>query len=84
MSKKEKLIKELLDLVGDDRFTEKEKENLKGLDEEVLQLMIDLEKTFADISPSTEGLLYKFTDDDEEDGDIGTEIISLPYFEELF
>ena len=84
MSKKEKLIKELLDLVGDDRFTEKEKENLKGLDEEVLQLMIDLEKTFADISPSTEGLLYKFTDDDEEDGDIGTEIIALPSFEELF
>ena len=46
--------------------------------------MIDLEKTFADISPSKEGLLYKFTDDDEEDGDIGTEIIALPSFEELF
>ena len=29
MSKKEKLIKELVDLIGEDKFTEKDRKNLK-------------------------------------------------------
>ena len=40
MSKKEKLIKELIDLIGEDRFTEEEKKDLKNLSEEDLELMI--------------------------------------------
>ena len=39
MSKKEKLIKELIDLIGEDRFTEEEKEDLKNLSEEDLEFI---------------------------------------------
>ena len=42
MSKKEKLIKELMDLFGEDEFSEKEKENLRSLSEEDLELIINL------------------------------------------
>ena len=84
MSKKEKLIKELLDLIGEDRFTEEEKEDLKGLSEEDLELMISLEKVLIGTSPSIEELLDKLTSGDDEDEDVGSEIMTLPSFEELF
>ncbi len=84
MSKKEKLIKELLDLMGEDRFTEEEKEDLKGLSEEDLELMISLEKVLIGTSPSIEELLDKLTSSDDKDDEVGSEIITLPSFEELF
>ena len=59
MSKKEKLIKELIDLIGEDRFTEEEKEDLKNLSEEDLELMVSLEKALAETSPTMEELLDK-------------------------
>ena len=41
MSKKEKLIKELVDLIGEDKFTEKDKEDLKSLSVEDLEMIFD-------------------------------------------
>ena len=41
MNKKEKLIKELMDLFGEDEFSEKEKENLRSLSEEDLEMIFD-------------------------------------------
>ena len=84
MSKKEKLIKELIDLIGEDRFTEEEKEDLKNLSEEDLELMVNLEKALAETSPSMEELLDKLTSSDDKEEEGKFEIITMPSFEELF
>ena len=70
MSKKEKLIKELVDLIGEDKFTEKDKEELKSLSVEDLELMINLERVLAETSPSMEELLDKLTSSDDKEEDI--------------
>ena len=67
MSKKEKLIKELIDLIGEDKFTEKDKEDLKSLSVEDLELMINLERVLAETSPSMEELLDKLTSSDDKE-----------------
>ena len=82
MSKKEKLIKELMDLFGEDEFSEKEKENLRSLSEEDLELIINLKKVLAETSPDIDEISDKSTTDDEEEGSF--EIIPMPSFEELF
>ena len=82
MSKKEKLIKELMDLFGEDEFSEKEKENLRSLSEEDLELIINLKKVLAETSPDIDEISDKSTTDDEEEGSF--EIIPIPSFEELF
>ena len=41
MSKKEKLIKELVELIGEDKFTDKDKEELKSLSVEDLEMIFD-------------------------------------------
>ena len=84
MSKKEKLIKELVDLIGEDKFTEKDKEELKSLSVEDLELMINLERVLAETSPSMEELLDKLTSSDDKEEDNKFEIIPMPSFEELF
>ena len=82
MSKKEKLIKELIDLIGEDKFTDKDKEELKSLSEEDLELIISLRKSLDETLPDIDELLDESTNDEEERGSF--EIIPMPSFEELF
>ena len=82
MSKKEKLIKELIDLIGEDRFTEEEKEDLKNLSEEDLELMVNLEKALVETSPTMEELLDKLTSSDDKEEEGKFEIITMPSLEE--
>ena len=81
MSKKEKLIKEWIELIGEDKVTEKDKKLLEVLSEEDLEMMIVLKKAYDETLLDVDETSDESTSDEEEGG---FEIIPMPSFEELF